>query len=203
VKLETKPLDLVIIGRSILSSVGNPTAELYRGLINELAQRGHRTTFLEFHAPGQKYVRDMLKSPYCEVWTYSSTDQLINEYSYAIQSADVVLMGSMVNDTDRIAEWIAEEARGITIYYDTNLSATIDHLTTPPSASLPITCATLISSSPLPAAHFWRTWRKPTASRLRDRSTKAWTPIASTAPILTNTTTSALSETSRATVKNC
>ena len=127
-KLETKPLDLVIIGRSILSSVGNPTAELYRGLINELAQRGHRTTFLEFHAPGQKYVRDMLKSPYCEVWTYSSTDQLINEYSYAIQSADVVLMGSMVNDTDRIAEWIAEEARGITIYYDTNLSATIDHL---------------------------------------------------------------------------
>jgi len=83
VKFGNKPLDLVIIGRSILSSVGNPTAELYR---------------------------------------------LINEYSYAIQSADVVLMGSMVNDTNRIAEWIAEEARGVTLYYDTNLSATIDHL---------------------------------------------------------------------------
>ena len=127
-KFGNKPLDLVIIGRSILSSVGNPTAELYRGLINELAQRGHRTTFLELQESGKKIVRDMLKSPYCEVWTYASTDQLINEYSYAIQSADVVLMGSMVNDTNRIAEWIAEEARGVTLYYDTNLSATIDHL---------------------------------------------------------------------------
>jgi len=128
VKFGNQPLDLVIIGRSILSSVENPSAELYRGLINELAQRGHRTTFLELHEPGKKYVRDMLKSPYCEVWTYASTDQLIEEYSYAIQSADVVLMGSMVMDTNRIAEWIAEEARGVTVYYDTNLSATIDHL---------------------------------------------------------------------------
>lgn len=128
VKFGTQPLDIVIIGRSILSSLENPTAELYRGLINELAQRGHRTTFLEWHEPGKQYVRDMLISPYCEVWTYGSTDQLIAEYNHAIQSADVVLMGSKVNDTNRIAEWIAEEARGITVYYDTNLSATIDHL---------------------------------------------------------------------------
>ena len=128
VKFGTQPLDIVIIGRSILSSVENPTAELYRGLINELAQRGHRTTFLEWHEPGRKYMRDMLKSPYCEVWTYESTNQLVDEYRYAIQSADVVMMGSMVEDTNRIAEWIAEEARGITVYYDTNLSATIDHL---------------------------------------------------------------------------
>lgn len=127
-KFGTIPLDFVIIGRSILSSAENPTAELYRGLINELAQRGHRTTFLEWHEPGKKYVRDMLKSPYCDVWTYASTDQLLGEYSYTIQSADVVIMGSMVQDTNRIAEWIAEEARGITVYYDTNLSATIDHL---------------------------------------------------------------------------
>jgi spore maturation protein CgeB len=128
VKFGTTPLDFVIIGRSILSSIENPTAELYRGLINELAQRGHRTTFLELHEPGKKYVRDMLKSPYCEVWTYSTTDQLLEEYTYAIQSADVILMGSMVQETNRIAEWIAEEARGVTVYYDTNLSATIDHL---------------------------------------------------------------------------
>ena len=127
-KFGAQPLDLVIIGRSILSSEANPTAGLYRGLINELAHRGHRTIYLEYHEPGKKYVRDMLKSPYCEVWTYGSTDQLFEEYSYAIQSADVVLMGSMVQDTNRVAEWIAEEARGVTVYYDTNLSATIDHL---------------------------------------------------------------------------
>ena len=127
-KFGSQPLDIVIIGRSILSATENPTAELYRGLINELAQRGHRTTFLEWHEPGKKYVRDMLKSPYCEVWTYGSTDQLFEEYRYAIAAADVVRMGSMVQDTNRIAEWIAEEARGVTVYYDTNLSATIDHL---------------------------------------------------------------------------
>lgn len=119
-----RPLDLVIIGRSILSSYGNPTAGLYRGLINELAQRGHRTTFLEPFDPVMNAHRDMLRSPYCEVWTYADTDQLIDNYYAAIKSADIVMLGNGVPDADRIAEWIANTARGVTVYYDTNLART-------------------------------------------------------------------------------
>lgn len=124
----TRTLDLVIIGRSILSSTNNPYATLYRGLINELAHQGHRTTYLEpydFAGIGQ---RDMLRSPYCEVWTYGDVDTLLEEYLPTIQSADLVMLCSGVNETDRIATWIAEEAKGITAYYDNDLGRTSDTL---------------------------------------------------------------------------
>ncbi|WP_173021343.1 glycosyltransferase [Lewinella sp. W8] len=127
-KFGNRQLDLVMIGNSILSSYGNPVAELYRGLINELAQYGHRTTFLERENKDKYQYRDMLRSPYCEVWTYQDTDQLLSEYRRAIQSADVVILGNGVEESDRIAAWIAEEARGITVYYDSNLARTIKNL---------------------------------------------------------------------------
>lgn len=143
VKFGTNPLDLVIIGKSVLSSQENTTAELYRGLINELAQHGHRTTFLERTIPGKKQVRDMLRSPYCQVWTYENLDTLKSEYSLAIQSADVVMMGSGVDFAEDIAIWIAEEAKGITIYYDTNLSRTIDSLVAAEKVGDCLSCRTI------------------------------------------------------------
>lgn len=121
-------LDLVIIGRSILSSLGNPAAQLYRGLINELSHHGHRTTYLEPADPSARGPRDMLRSPYCEVWTYDSVDSLIQDYQPTIASADLVMLGSGVPETDRIASWLTQEARGITLYYDSDLSTTLRHL---------------------------------------------------------------------------
>ena len=114
-----------MIGRSILSSSRNPVAELYRGLINELAHHGHRTTYLEPYDFGGIAHRDMLRSPYCEVWTYGDVDTLVEEYLPAIQSADMVLLGCDLPETDRIAQWICNEARGITIFYDTDLARTL------------------------------------------------------------------------------
>jgi spore maturation protein CgeB len=104
-------------------------AELYRGLINELAHHGHRTTYLEPYDFAGIAHRDMLRSPYCEVWTYGDVETLIDEYLPAIQSADVVLLASGVAESDRIADWITHEARGITIYYDTDLARTMRNLT--------------------------------------------------------------------------
>ena len=128
VNMPAQTLDLVIIGRSILSSAHNPYAGLYRGLINELAHRGHRTTYLEPYDFAGIAYRDMLRSPYCEVWTYGDVDTLLDEYLPTIQSADLVMLCSGVAETDRIASWIAEEARGITVYYDNDLARTSDTL---------------------------------------------------------------------------
>lgn len=121
-------LDLVIIGRSILSTINNPYAVLHRGLINELAQHGHRTTYLEPYDFAGIAYRDMLRSPYCEVWTYGDVDTLLDEYLPIIQSADLVMLCSGVAQTDRIANWIATEARGITVYYDNDLARTAANL---------------------------------------------------------------------------
>ncbi len=41
-----EPLDIVILGLSITSSWGNGHATTYRGLVRELAARGHRVLFL-------------------------------------------------------------------------------------------------------------------------------------------------------------
>ncbi|WP_116127504.1 glycosyltransferase [Lewinella sp. IMCC34183] len=122
-------LDLVIIGQSILSSQGNPAAQLYRGLINELSHYGHRTTYLEPSGTAPTSgPRDMLRSPYCEVWPYENVDTLLREYTPTIASADLVMLGSGVPETDRIAQWIGKEARGIKLYYDTDLTTTLRHL---------------------------------------------------------------------------
>ncbi|THH41172.1 CgeB family protein [Neolewinella litorea] len=126
--LSEQTLDLVIIGRSILSSHVNPTAQLYRGLINELSHYGHRTTYLEPLDRQARAPRDMFKSPYCEVWSYESIEVLLREYLPAIASADLVMLGSGVPGADRIAQWIANEARGIKLYYDTDLSRTLNSL---------------------------------------------------------------------------
>lgn len=128
VKAKPRTLDFVFIGRSILSSFNNPQAELYRALVGELAHHGHRTVFLEQDDPSNRKQRDMLRSPYCEVWTYPDVDTLLDQYVEALQAADVVLLGNGVEGSSRIANWIAAEARCVKIYYDTDLARTFDHL---------------------------------------------------------------------------
>lgn len=121
-------LDFVFIGKSILSSFNNPQADLYRGLVGALAHLGHRTVFLEQENPNQRKQRDMLRSPYCEVWTYDETASLFNEYEAAIEVADVVLLGNGVANSSSIAQWIAAKAKGAKVYYDTDLARTFKSL---------------------------------------------------------------------------
>lgn len=126
--LSSRTLDFVIIGKSILSSFQNPQADVYRGLVAELAQLGHRTVFLEREYISHPVQRDMLRSPYCDVWTYESIDKLLIEYRDAIRAADVVLLGNGVENATKIATWIGENARGIKAYYDTDLARTFNSL---------------------------------------------------------------------------
>ena len=57
-------LDLVILGLSITSSWGNGHATTYRGLVRELARRGHRVLFLEQDVPWYAAHRDLPRPPY-------------------------------------------------------------------------------------------------------------------------------------------
>lgn len=127
-KQQPRTLDFVFIGQSILSSFNNPQAELYRALVGELAHHGHRTIFLEQDAPKHHKQRDMLRSPYCEVWTYPDVDTLLKDYVVTLQAADVVLLGNGVAQASRIAKWVASEAECVKIFYDTDLARTFNHL---------------------------------------------------------------------------
>ena len=57
-------MNIVIIGLSITSSWGNGHATTYRGLVRELAKRGHNVLFLERDVEWYASNRDLPKPPF-------------------------------------------------------------------------------------------------------------------------------------------
>ena len=68
----TSSLHFVFLGLSITSSWGNGHATTYRGLVRELAARGHRVTFLERDVPWYAENRDMPEPAGCRTLLYRS-----------------------------------------------------------------------------------------------------------------------------------
>jgi spore maturation protein CgeB len=118
-------LSLVFLGLSITSSWGNGHATTYRALLRELARRGHRLLFLERRAPWYQENADMPNPPFCETVLYGSLAELSHRYRRAIASADAVVLGSYVEDGSRIAQLMAEEARGVRAFYDIDTPITL------------------------------------------------------------------------------
>ena len=71
-----KPLNIVILGLSITSSWGNGHATTFRGLVRELAARGHQVLFLERDVPWYAASRDLPNPEYCDTELYASLDDL-------------------------------------------------------------------------------------------------------------------------------
>jgi len=121
-------LDIVILGLSITSSWGNSHATTYRGLVRELAKRGHRVTFLERDAPSFADHRDLPAPPYCHTVLYESVTELRTQHSALVESADVVIVGSYVPDGAAVGQWVTELAGGITAFYDIDTPITLARL---------------------------------------------------------------------------
>lgn len=118
-------LSIVFLGLSITSSWGNGHATTYRALLRELAARGHRLLFLERQAPWYRDNADMPNPPFCETALYGSVEELLQRHRTAIASADAVVLGSYVTDGSRIAQLLAECARGVRIFYDIDTPITV------------------------------------------------------------------------------
>jgi len=121
-------LDIVILGLSITSSWGNGHATTYRGLVRELAKRGHRVTFLERDVPWYADNRDLPAPPYCRTVLYDSVAELKTQYSTVVESADVVIVGSYVPDGIAIGQWVTGLAGGVTAFYDIDTPVTLAQL---------------------------------------------------------------------------
>src|SRR4028119_985252 len=94
----TRRLRVVILGLSITSSWGNGHATTYRGLVRELARRGHQVAFLERDVEGDRSTRDMPDPQGCETSLYATLDELRAEHAARVRDADVVVVGSYVPD---------------------------------------------------------------------------------------------------------
>ncbi|HSG41184.1 MAG TPA: glycosyltransferase [Thermoanaerobaculia bacterium] len=123
-----EPLDIVILGLSITSSWGNGHATTYRGLVRELAARGHRVLFLERDQPWYADNRDLPKPPYGKMELYASLEDLKDRFAPAVRRADFVIVGSYVPQGVEVGEWVTETAAGATAFYDIDTPVTLAKL---------------------------------------------------------------------------
>ncbi len=121
-------MNVVFLGLSITSSWGNGHATTYRGLVRELAARGHRVTFLERDVLWYRDNRDQPEPAGCTTLLYTSLDELRAEHTERVRDADVVVVGSYVPDGVAVGEWAVATARGLVAFYDIDTPVTLAKL---------------------------------------------------------------------------
>jgi len=121
----TGALDIVILGLSITSSWGNGHATTYRGLVRELAARGHRVTFLERDVPWYRDNRDCAEPAGAHTLLYGSLEELFDRHTDRVRRADAVIVGSYVPDGVTVGDWVQKTARGLTAFYDIDTPVTL------------------------------------------------------------------------------
>lgn len=118
-------MKIVILGLSITSSWGNGHATTYRGLVRELAARGHEVVFLEREARWYAENRDAGAFPYARVALYRGFAELRRRFASVVRGADAVIVGSYVPEGARVGEWVIETARGVAAFYDIDTPVTL------------------------------------------------------------------------------
>ena len=121
-------MNVVFLGLSITSSWGNGHATTYRGLVRELAARGHAITFLERDVPWYADNRDQPQPAGCTTLLYRSVDELRAAHADRVRDADVVVVGSYVPEGVAVGEWAAATARGLVAFYDIDTPVTLAKL---------------------------------------------------------------------------
>lgn len=122
------PRRYVFLGLSITSTWGNGHATTYRGLLKELAKRGHTVSFLERDMPWYSENREFSRVPYCEIGLYGSLDELKDRFTKTIQQADAVVVGSYVPEGIAIGHWVRSINRSAVAFYDIDTPVTISAL---------------------------------------------------------------------------
>jgi spore maturation protein CgeB len=114
----------VFFGLSIASSWGNGHATTFRGLVRELAARGHQVIFYERRAPWYDASCDLPQADYCDIHRYETWPPPGVEVDVA--AADVVLLGSFAADGIAIADWAPTATRAALLYYDIDAPVTLE-----------------------------------------------------------------------------
>jgi spore maturation protein CgeB len=121
-------LHVVILGLSITSSWGNGHATTYRGLVRELAARGHDVLFLERDVEWYAANRDLPRPPHGRTALYPDLTELQRRFAGEVAEADLVIVGSYVPQGVEVGKWVTRTARGLTAFYDLDTPVTLAKL---------------------------------------------------------------------------
>lgn len=118
-------MNIIILGLSITSSWGNGHATTYRGLVRELAARGHAVRFLERDLSWYAANRDAPRFAHAEVILYNSLAALKRDHASSVRAADAVIVGSFVPEGIEVGRWVLAEATGVVAFYDIDTPVTL------------------------------------------------------------------------------
>jgi spore maturation protein CgeB len=116
---------IAVFGLSITSSWGNAQASNYRGLLWEMAKRGHEVLFFERVTPWYAENRDLPAPSFCHTRFYSALGTLFAEHGLEICGADCVIVGSNLCQGIEVGRWVSQNTRGIKVFYDMDTPATL------------------------------------------------------------------------------
>ena len=114
----------VFFGLSIASAWGSGHATTYRGLLRELAARGHTCVFYEKRAPWFDDTCDLPGADFCDIRRYEAWPP--EAVQATVAEADVVVLGSYAADGIAIADWLPGRTRALLAYYDIDTPVTLE-----------------------------------------------------------------------------
>ncbi len=128
-------MKIAFYGSSLVSSYWNGAATYYRGILGELARRGHGITFYEPDAFDRQAHRDIAAPEWCRSVVYPATVDGLAGVLAEVGGADVVVKASGVGVFDReLLEGIVVRARpeALKIFWDVDAAATLDEMRADP-----------------------------------------------------------------------
>jgi spore maturation protein CgeB len=124
-------MKIAFYGSSLLSSYWNGAATYYRGLLRDLARRGHEITFYEPDAYDRQAHRDVDPPDWARVMVWPATEAMALRMSEEAASADVVVKASGVGVFDDLLlarVMAAARPDAIKIFWDVDAAATLDEM---------------------------------------------------------------------------
>ncbi|QJE74862.1 glycosyltransferase [Aerophototrophica crusticola] len=128
-------LSISFYGSSLVSAYWNGAATYYRGIVKNLARRGHKVTFFEPDAYDRQKHRDMADPDWAKVVVYEATPDGMSRAVEQGRNADVVVKASGVGVFDaelEAAVLSSRRADALAIFWDVDAPATLDRMRNDP-----------------------------------------------------------------------
>lgn len=132
-------MKIAFYGSSLLSSYWNGAATYYRGMLSELARRGHEVIFYEPDAFDRQKHRDIDPPDWAEVVVYDATEAAARAVIAEAAEADVVVKASGVGVFDDLlleGVMAAAAPHAVRIFWDVDAPATLAELRAHPDHPL-------------------------------------------------------------------
>lgn len=132
-------MKIAFYGSSLLSSYWNGAATYYRGLLEQLARRGHRITFYEPDAFDRQKHRDIDCPDWAQVVVYPATEAGVSRVIAQAAAADVIVKASGVGVFDDVLLTSlvgAAQPHALRIFWDVDAPATLAELAANPAHPL-------------------------------------------------------------------